>query len=402
MPRFHYQALNADEQPVTGALEAANLAQAVAELELQGLSIQSIGTAPLTSTASGENPFADDAAAPQAAIQRAALEQHLARVIERGRELLPALRAYAQELPAGRRRRELESVLEILERGDAGQAARTLGTMPGFWIPLLGAAASSRDPGRILREFVEESERASELARQWWLTLAYPAFLGGLAVAVLVLLSVLVIPVFAEMFGEFGLSLPYLTLLVLSIAESIASGRVLITAGVVLVAGWLVCLAVRQLPARLRNWCGDRFGLSWGRATALARFSQFAADLLEAELQPSQAVRLAGIATGNPPLCRAAERVANALESSTDFARPGNRRILTATILHALDADAAAPSRIRLLREISAGYAERARIRLSWTRGIIEPLAICVIGLIVGSTVLALFLPLVTLIHGLT
>jgi type II secretory pathway component PulF len=61
-----------------------------------------------------------------------------------------------------------------------------------------------------------------------------------------------------------------------------------------------------------------------------------------------------------------------------------------------------ATSRIRLLREISACHAERGRLRLSWASGIIEPITICIVGIVVGLTVLALFLPLVKLIEGLT
>lgn len=401
MPRFYYQALTADEQTQAGQLQAASLAEAVAQLEAQGLIVQSIGSTRPAGTLGGESPFARDDVSRRV-VERAVLEQHLQTVLQRGREVLPALRAYAQELPAGRRRRQLDSVLQILERGDAADAAATLATLPGYWIPLLAAATAARDPGRILREFVDESERALELQRQWWLALSYPALLGGLALAVLSALSLFVIPVFREIFGGFGLKLPEFTQLVLAIADWIASGRILLVLAALLAAAILIWQLSRLLPTRVRHWWSDHIGMRWGRATSLARFSQFAADLLEADLETPQAVRLAGLATGNPPLRRAASRVAGDLEAGGDFMRPGNRHVLTATVLHALDGGVSATARIRLLREISACYAERARSRLSWTRGIVEPLAICAIGLVVGATVLALFLPLISLIHGLS
>jgi type II secretory pathway component PulF len=402
MPLFYYQALNANQQRVAGEMSAESLVQALAQLESQGLLIQSISSAPIPGGGAGENPFADHDDSGRTAVEQAALQQHLQRALERGRDILPALRAYAQEIPTGRRRRELDSVLRILERGDVAEAANTLAVLPGYWIPLLGAATASRDPGRILREFVRESERAMELQRQWWLTLSYPALLGGMAIAVLAVLSIFVIPVFREMFTDFGLQLPHLTLLILGIAEWIASGRILIVAAALVAIVVLLRQATRLLPLSVRNWCGDHLGVRWGRTTALARFSQFTADLLEAELETPQAVRLAGIATRNPPIRRAAGRLAGDLESGRELVRPGSRGVLTSTIVYALNNGISAASRIRLLREISAGYAERARIRLSWTRGIIEPLAICAIGLIVGATVLAMFLPLISLIQGLS
>jgi len=402
MPTFHYQARDASGQPVSGELDATSLAQAVAELESRGLALVSIGTTPLAAPAIGENPFAGDGPALRSTAQQLSLEQHFARVMQQSRELLPALRAYAGELPVGRRRRELESVLQMLERGDSTAAAATLTKLPGYWIPLLAAASASRDPGRVLREFIEESERASQLSRQWWLALVYPALLGGLALTVLVLLSVFVIPVFRELFIGFDLQLPEFTILILSIAQWISSGQIVIWAAAIVAGIWLLPRLTRLIPESIRTWCGDHFPFRWGRSTALARLSQFTADLLEAQLDPPQALRLAGQATGNSPIRRAADRAAKRVEAGGDFPSSSDRKQLTATILYALGQNSLPAARIHLLREISAGYAEHARRRLSWTRGIIEPLAICVIGIVVGATVIALFLPLVNLVQALS
>ena len=59
------------------------------------------------------------------------------------------------------------------------------------------------------------------------------------------------------------------------------------------------------------------------------------------------------------------------------------------------------PSRVRLLKEVSGCYADRTRNRLSWTQGVVEPIAILFVGFVVGVVVLALFLPLIDLINNL-
>jgi type II secretory pathway component PulF len=76
--------------------------------------------------------------------------------------------------------------------------------------------------------------------------------------------------------------------------------------------------------------------------------------------------------------------------------------MLPTTVQHAFAAEMAGPSRIAFLRELSRAYSERALARTSWTRGIVEPLAVAFIGLNVGVVVLALFLPLIALIQGLS
>jgi type IV pilus assembly protein PilC len=409
MRHFYYQALNVDQQRVAGKIEADTVQQAIALLEAEGLTVQSIGyaapesasgnSAPAGANAGGTTDAAASAAMQGGAgIEHAALRTHLTRVLEQAQAITPALRAYADEMPAGRRRRQLHTVCRVLDRGDVAEATSTLEKLPEYWIPLLSSATSSRDPGRVLHEFLAESQRADEIRRQWWLTLAYPVMVGCVAAAVLTALSFLVIPIFREIFQEFDLQLPELTLIVLTVSHWITSGGVVIIAAIIAVLGLLLLNARRWLPSSVGAW----FNLPFGRATSTARFAQFTADLLEAGLDVPNALRIAGFTTRRPRLRGAAWRLANDLESRRDPAQSIRRHPLTATILHALRCDMAAASRIRLLREISDCYAGRARLRLSWTHGIIEPITIGVVGVFVGATVVALFLPLVKLIEGLS
>ena len=415
MPRYRYHALNADRQPVTGELSAAGFAQAISQLESQGLIVQSIVDAAsdisasigTSSPSSGESPFASQTAADRASAEQADLRLHMEQVIQRGQDLLPPLRAYAAEMPRGRQRRELEAVLRVLERGDAATATTSLAALPGYWIPLLSAASSSHDPGRVLRDFLQESQRAADLSRQWWIALAYPLFLTGIAVLVMAALSFLVIPIFRDIFEGFGLQLPWLTVWLLTVSDWFTSGRIIIIALALVLLAVLLVRGRHLLPAGLRVWFGDHFDPLFGRSTALARLAQFTADLLEAELSPAHALRLAGMATNRGAIKRAAWRVSAELEprqsqTAGDPPLRRSRRLIPATVVLALRAPLTATARVRVLREISACYADRARLRLSWTRGILEPIAICAIGLIVGVTVLALFMPLFTLIHGLS
>jgi type II secretory pathway component PulF len=411
MPNFRYRALNAQQQVVVGELQAEAVQQAIAQLEAAGLTVQSIGFASpetaarepshMKASAAGEAP-AREAASLDTNRERAVMHAHMSKVLQQGKAIAPALQAYAEEMPSGRRRRQLRTVCRILEQGDMAEATAAFAGLPEYWIPLLSSAASSSDPGLVLREFLEESQRSDELRRQWWLTLAYPVIVTGLAGAILTALSFLVIPPFREIFDSFGLALPSFTQLILAVADWITSGQALVFVVILLAFIALLVQAHRWLPAAMRDWLGDRFGATLGRSTAIAQFSRFTADLLEAGIDLPNALRIAGFATRKPRLRRASWRLANEMEAGGECKLATYRRTLTATLLHALRADMPAASRIHLLKQVSCCHADRARSRLSWTRGIIEPITICVIGLIVGGIVLALFLPLVNLITGLS
>jgi type II secretory pathway component PulF len=173
----------------------------------------------------------------------------------------------------------------------------------------------------------------------------------------------------------------------------------LLTAFVLLLGGF-VFISIRW-PLRstgLASYLPDVFG----RATALARLSQFIADLLEAGLSVPDTLCVAGFLTNRKRLREAAWRLADQLQLNVSAARHVNAPPAATTIFYALRSEMPTASRVRLLREISQAHADRARIRLSWTRGFIEPITILIVGFLVAGLVVALFLPLIKLVDGLS
>ncbi|MBM4001055.1 MAG: hypothetical protein FJ297_16225 [Planctomycetes bacterium] len=334
--------------------------------------------------------------------ERAALESYLDTVLQRGQESLPALRAYTAELSGIRQRGEWARVLRAIERGVAADAVRDLTAMPEYWIPLLGAATATRDPIRVLREFLDQSRRALELRRQRWRTFAYPALVFGLAAAVLVVINVLIVPAFREMFEEFGLRLPALTIGLLTLSDWIVSGRILIVAAGMLLTVLLATVVAHRLPVSWTDRFASRVGAPFGRAGAVARLAAFTADLLEAGLTVPSALRIAGFGVPIRWMRRRVWCLADDLDSEGPAPRRGAPTRLAPTFLHAVTAELPEGARIQLLRAVSARHADKAEAWSSWTRGAVEPFAICVVGGIVGLMLQALFLPLLALIHGLS
>lgn len=407
MPTFHYQALNAAGQTETGRVEAETAQEVFAQLEARRLSVQSIsiaGASNVDDEASNENGPSRLPASNRPDLGRiiggpSVLQDHLARILSQNQIVVPALRAYAEEMPHGHNRRELITVCDLLQQGDAAQAVEHLESLPEYWIPLLSAASSSADPGLVLREFLRESQAADELRRQWWLALAYPTTVVAIATAVLVALAIYIIPSFQAIYSDFGLTLPRSTMLVLQASQWIASpvGMVVIAIAIVLLA--LVALGPRLQPSR-SSGVNRLFGRLFGRSTALAQFTRFTADLMAAGIDAPQSLRIASSANRRARLRKAGWQLADRLEAGAPvgkFAVPA----IPETMIHALQSDLPLAARTRLLKELSRCYADRVRNTLSWTRGILEPVAIFVVGGLVVVVVLALFVPLVDLINNL-
>lgn len=410
MPLFRYQAFNADQQLVDGQIAADTVARAIAQLEGQGLLIQSIGyashEAPATTNLQPQPPSAHEpprnAELPAPVCrEQAALRSFLSLAIPQAQTITPAIRAYANEMPSSRRRRQLTDVCNTIEQGDIAGAEEAFVALPEYWIPVLSASASARDPGRALHTFLQESRVSRQSRHQWWLVFVYPLLVAGLATVVLIALSYFVVPVFRNIFDDFGLQLPDLTKLLLWISAQITSGRLLMYVLMAMAVIALLFTLHRIFPDGWIGWVIDRIRWPFVRSTAVARSASFLADLLEADLTIPDALRIAGYTAGTARLRRDSWRLANELEVGSRLTVP-HRTVLSPIVELALRAEMSAKSRVRVLREVGICYLERARRRLSWTRGIVEPLTITVVGLLVGVSVIALFMPLVKLVEGLS
>lgn len=301
------------------------------------------------------------------------------RLLEVGGGVVPALRALGRELPE-RRRAAWGELCDTLASGDAARAARALDRDPDTWIPLLAAAA----PGTTTGDGVAEGEflgRAVDVAVRddddvrWWLPAVYPLFVLVLALGVACLLAVGVVSQFEEVFGDFGLRLPGITVAILWIARALRAGRWGLALGAVL-AVVLVSSAARWWPASIR------LPGSW--LVRSGRFARHVADLLAAGVPRDAAVAVAARAV--------------------DPAAVGGElpRWVSRTVRHALHADVAPQTRVRFLERIAAGHDARLAARRSWASWCLGPLAVFVTGLCVFLLVLALFMPMINLVSALS
>lgn len=398
MPRFRYQALNADGHPVTGEVEAAAVAAAIEQLEASGLTLQAISIATAEPTdlfVTSQHAPAPEPLTSGEARDEAVLRTHLALTVEQARSLTEPLSAYVQELPTGRRRTALAEMCRIVEQGDLEAARASFESSPEYWIPLIGSSAIGRDSASVLQKFIVESREIDETRRQWWTLLAYPLFLVGFALLVLVLLARLVVPTFRSIFHDFSLELPAITRWTIGISEWLATAGPLVTAAVVILG---VAALIKFAGPKL----ADLFGAWFGRSTALALYSSSIGDLLAGDISLVDAVRIAGQAAKGRALRRSSQRLALQLEGGGLTGVEALRRSLSATVIHAVTVEMSTPARSQLLQTIGRCYADRSQARASWTQGLLGPVTIFVVGVVVAMVALSLFLPLVSLVNNLT
>ena len=350
------------------------------------------------------------------------VQTRIAGCLSRSQQLAPALAAFAEELPSSRSQRELRHLAEQLNRHATPEEIFKSATRHPTWLPLLMAAgkppteasqegSTENSPGSkkiapestFLQALLTETAHNHRFLGQQKRVMAYPLVVLVLALGVLVFLSVTVVPGFGEIFDDFDLQLPGITLLALNLSDLIRfhAGRLVAS---MLACGVLGYLALRLLTAGglLGHWFGFLTAGSSNDVVSVALFTRRLADLLDADLTLPTALRLASCGCRRGTLRRSAYQLASHYEQ-TDIPSEMAPRGLPPTLTAAITAGGPnqKPSTV-LLWELADMYGQWVQQRFSRSGGLVGPLAVWAAGLVVGFVVLSLLVPLFDLINGLT
>ncbi|MFO0908236.1 MAG: type II secretion system F family protein [Isosphaeraceae bacterium] len=258
--------------------------------------------------------------------------------------------------------------------------------------------------GPILSRFVSFMNVGVELRRKLWNSLAYPLLAVFFAAAVFGFIASTIIPAFEHIFADFGIPLPVMTVAVIQIGRLFAMSW----AGLVELAIALVVIAVFT---RLLTGADQRrgflstipvIGQVW-RNTSLAEFCHLLALLLESEVPLPEAASLTAEGIGDARIARACRalsldlksgrKLSDALARDPVFPR-GLPRLLSWAEGHQ-----SLPGSLHMAGDM---YEARARSQATFAGTVLSVLTLVSVVAGICLLVVALFLPLITLISRLS
>lgn len=391
MTHFAYDALDSQGELRRGVLEAESAAEAAIALGHRGLNLQSIHVV--------------DEETARFETQRGRFLEQLGSAWDRRQEWLPALDALSEEILDPHMRRETKCLADQV-RSKTGPRQILGDERCAALLPLLSSGVDSTAGLQRLHEWVgtisEQRERRERRLRM----LTYPAVLVGFAALILIPCALFLVPIFAGMFAEFGLSLPAPTAFLVWLSDQLR--MYWLRTFLVVVAA--LALTLVSVWAWRRNGLTNRLlGVlvsgSTGNLTAMAIFCDSLAELLSLHAPLSDALRLSGQYCRHPYFAKAADELASWSEQpaeSRDIASlPVRANRFPATLLYALQLDVGAEPSTSLLRELGRIYREQVVQRMDWIAASLPTVAMLLIGSIIGFVVIALFMPLVSMVTSL-
>ena len=323
-------------------------------------------------------------------------------------DLVSAIDAACQELPAVAKSKGVQSFLRALTQNPTSESFLADPSLAS-WLPVLISERTeiSGDQDSRLVRLAEHLYVEEDRTRANWFASLYPLIVLALLLFVLVLLSVSVVPVFSKMFNEFQLKLPAPTLLVFSISRFITQMPLMFCFVLFLLVGLIVGLT--KWTHRLVEWCELDRSVGWltaGSSRNLASMSRFIDSLrtaLELEAPLADAFEIAGVASNRRQFRVRAAQLANEIRYSDGKPFQSHvAHVFPPILLHAVHAGEGGSPSFSLLRQLAENYRSRSKQESAWVANGFGPIAIIGIGLLVGFTIIALFMPLITLVTALS
>lgn len=329
---------------------------------------------------------------------------------------------------AGLRRRELIRLSDRVAFVDDADVVLRDARLLELFLPLAMAQpelSQSEDrtrQGEVERrvfQVLQRQARQSHAKHERWGVLLYPLVVLLLSTLVFAAISIWIIPVFEQMFFEFGLSLPSPTLLVISISHLFQSIWFwLLFAGLVmLLAVMLGMRAADNLRWLIWGNVDSWFSSGYSTRRSLGDLAWHTAMLLEIGQPVETSVEIAAAASRKATLRRESPNLTRHLGLANPGPNPPQNPLAapqehTATnwylgvpchlLAHALNIRQDNSEQLATLREVARLYWDREQTKSVWILSWLQPVAVLMISLIVGFVVLALFMPLIELITGLS
>jgi type IV pilus assembly protein PilC len=415
MPLFAYTAVDAQGKTHQGTVEANSAADAAAAIKKQGQFPTNIAETSAAAKPKGKGfslSFSMGGGGGTGKVPAKVLTvftRQLSTLISAGLPLLRSLRTLSKQEKNVNLKKIMGILAESVEGGTTFSEA--LSQHPKAFNKLYVNMVKAGELGGVLEivltrlaEFAEKSQRIRGKVTS---AMVYPLVVLTIAVVIVAFLMLFIVPKFEAIFQDMlgGRPLPAITQIIMDLSRFIQGNFILIVVAlVVLAVGFRFALRLPGISTAV-----DRYKLKlplFGdllTKTSVARFSRTLGTLVSSGVPILQALQITRDTAGN-------ERVSEAITSIHDNVKEGESmvapmeasQIFPPMVVSMVQVGEETGQLPDMLTKVADVFEEEVDVAVSGLTSLLEPVMIVLLALIVGTIVVALFLPLITIIQDLT
>jgi type IV pilus assembly protein PilC len=393
MANFLYQARDSSGKPVSGELEAPDEPSAASALMDRGLMVIALRPAAAKKIRSKRR---QGRVKPQELV---VFTRQLATMMDAGLPLVQSLSALEEQTDSKSFRPVLRQITDRVEQGQAFSEA--LSEHPKVFSRLYVSMVEAGEAGGLLAEILDRLanylEATARLKKKVKSAMTYPTIVCVIAIGIALFLIVKVIPIFADIYKDFGAELPAPTQILINISNLVRAYFVFALAA----AAAAVFAFIRFKRTRQGAAIWDRTKLRlpvFGKLIhkiAMSRFARTFAALLRSGVPILETLHIVAQSSGNTMVERAIESAATSIEKGDNIAAALSQHAIFPPMLVRMVSAGEQTGKVDvMLEKISDFYDEEIEATLAGLTSLIEPLLIVFLGVVVGSIVVCMFLPI--------
>jgi type IV pilus assembly protein PilC len=392
MPSFAYVARDtASGREIRNSLEATTEQAAIAALLNRNLLVVSIAekVGKKGKTSGGSVALQD----------LVVFTRQLATMIDAGLAMVQCLQALADQTQNKVMRDVIKDVCSRVEGGDS--FSESLSKHPKVFTKLYVSMVGAGEKGGLLAEILSRLatylENTARLRKKVKSAMMYPSVVTLVAIGITTFLLIKVIPVFGEIYDGFGSKLPGPTQFMISLSKFVSSYFLLIFGALgALVYGWLYFIKTKK---GREFWDAQRIKLPIfgpiAHKICLARFSRTLASLIRSGVPILEVLQIVSQTVGNVVMEKAIKTASADIERGEGIsAALGKHPVFPNMIIRMCTAGEQTGKIDSMLERISDFLDDEIETTLSGLTSLIEPILIVFLGVVVGSMVICMFLPI--------
>ncbi|MDX2175093.1 MAG: type II secretion system F family protein [Candidatus Sumerlaeia bacterium] len=401
MAEYYYEALDKGGKQVRGTIDAAN--DEVIVERLRGM-----GYYPLkvVMNKKGAGDF-DLLALPGLRIifhrvkakHLMAFTRQLATLIDAGLPIIRSLAILTEQVESVVFKEKIRTIAKDIEGGSSlsEALAKHKKVFDPLYVNMVRAGEIGGVLEAVLNKIAEFLEKRAALIGKVKSAMMYPVVVAMLAIGIVSFILIKIVPKFTDIFVQMGAELPWLT------------QQLVIGSNILLHDTWKIFVAVAVIwfiYSKLNNTregkhVFDRiklklpvFGILLLKV-AIVRFAGTLATLIQSGVPILQALDIVRDTSGNEVVARAMDKVYNSVKDGESIHEPLKEcGVFPPIVYHMVAVGEETGAIDQMLNKVAEAYEREVNDTVNALTSILEPILIVFLGIIVGTIVIALYLPL--------
>jgi type IV pilus assembly protein PilC len=430
MAKFNYVALDPRGKEITGVLESDSSTAAISRIREMGYFPTNIteadkaagkkgkaGSAPVTGGAAKAAPkkgfgslqlkFLGGGKVKGKSLT--AFTRQLATLIDAGLPLLRGLDVLRKQEKNATLKRTLVQLAESVEAGSTFSEA--LAQHPKIFTRLFVNMVRAGEAGGVLdvtlNRLAEFQEKAQKIKNKVISAMVYPSVVIFVALSIVTFLMIVIVPKFQEIFNDLleGKSLPPLTLFVMGVSNIVKNQAPLVVGAII-----ALVITVKILGKTVKGrYYLDLFKLKapvFGqllRKAGIARFTRTLGTLIASGVPILQALNIVKETSGNAVVAKAVAQIHDSVKEGERIVEPLEAsKVFPPMVVSMVDVGEETGALPDMLMKIADVYDDEVDNAVGAITSLLEPIMIVFLAVIVGTIVIAMFLPLISVIGQLS